>query len=48
MEKIGFEKDEETTVGADAKSEESDAPSLMFPWHILKRDDDSLVVINKR
>ncbi|XP_013638337.1 PREDICTED: uncharacterized protein LOC106343617 [Brassica oleracea var. oleracea] len=47
MEKIGFEKDEETTVGADAKSEESDAPSLMFPWHILKRDDDSLVVINK-
>lgn len=48
MEKIGFEKDEETTVDADAKSEESDAPSLMFPWNILKRDDDSLVVINKR
>ncbi|CDY24650.1 BnaA05g30490D [Brassica napus] len=47
MEKMGFEKDEETTVDADAKSEESDAPSLMFPWHILKRDDDSLVVINK-
>ncbi|KAH0881389.1 hypothetical protein HID58_068783 [Brassica napus] len=47
MEKIGFEKDEETTVDADAKSEESDAPSLMFPWNILKRDDDSLVVINK-
>nr|VDC73126.1 unnamed protein product [Brassica rapa] len=47
MEKMGFEKDEDTTVDADAKSEESDAPSLMFPWHILKRDDDSLVVINK-
>ncbi|KAL0744226.1 hypothetical protein Bca4012_085739 [Brassica carinata] len=47
MEKMGLEKDDDTTVDAEAKSEESDAPSLMFPWHILKRDDDSLLVINK-
>ncbi|KAF8077446.1 hypothetical protein N665_1035s0008 [Sinapis alba] len=47
MEKMGLGEGEDTTVEADAKSEESDAPSLMFPWHILKRDDDSLLVINK-
>lgn len=48
MEKVGIEKDDDTTVDADAQSEESDAPSLMFPWHILKRDNDTLLVINKR
>ncbi|XP_056842449.1 uncharacterized protein LOC108857050 isoform X2 [Raphanus sativus] len=47
MEKVGIEKDDDTTVDADAQSEESDAPSLMFPWHILKRDNDTLLVINK-
>ncbi|ESQ49328.1 hypothetical protein EUTSA_v10020116mg [Eutrema salsugineum] len=47
MEKMGLGKDDDTTVDADAKSEESDAHSLMFPWHILKHDDDSLLVINK-
>lgn len=48
MEKMGLGKDDDATVDADAKSEESDAHSLMFPWHILKRDNDSLLVINKR
>ncbi|CAH8355176.1 unnamed protein product [Eruca vesicaria subsp. sativa] len=47
MEKMGLGKDDDTTVDTDAKSEESDSPSLLFPWHILKRDDDSLLVINK-
>ncbi|CAA7051459.1 unnamed protein product [Microthlaspi erraticum] len=47
MEKMGLGKDDDATVDADAKSEESDAHSLMFPWHILKRDNDSLLVINK-
>ncbi|VVA96700.1 unnamed protein product [Arabis nemorensis] len=47
MEKLGLGKDDDTTVDADAKSEESDAHSLMFPWHILKRDEDSLLIINK-
>ncbi|KFK38162.1 hypothetical protein AALP_AA3G076900 [Arabis alpina] len=47
MEKLGIGKDDDTAVDADAKSEESDAHSLMFPWHILKRDDDSLLIINK-
>ncbi|KAL1211919.1 Protein SUPPRESSOR OF QUENCHING 1 [Cardamine amara subsp. amara] len=47
MEKMGLGKDDDTTIDADAKSEEFDARSLMFPWHILKRDNDSLLVINK-
>ncbi|AAF27010.1 hypothetical protein [Arabidopsis thaliana] len=47
MEKMGLGKDDDTTVDADTKSEEFDARSLLFPWHILKRDDESLLVINK-
>ncbi|CAN8260191.1 unnamed protein product [Cochlearia groenlandica] len=47
MEKMGLGKDDDTTVDADDKSEESDAQSLMFPWHILKCDDASHLVINK-
>lgn len=48
MEKMGLGKDDDPTVDADAKSEEFDARSLLFPWHILKRDDESLLVTNKR
>ncbi|EOA29702.1 hypothetical protein CARUB_v10016474mg [Capsella rubella] len=48
MEKLGLGKDDDTTVDADAKLEEFDARSLLFPWHILKkRDDESLLVSNK-
>ncbi|CAH2054710.1 unnamed protein product [Thlaspi arvense] len=47
MEKMGLGNDDDTTADADAKSEESDPRSLMFPWHLLKRDNDSLLVINK-
>ncbi|XP_010547061.1 PREDICTED: uncharacterized protein LOC104818950 [Tarenaya hassleriana] len=47
MNKLGLRKDDDTTVPANAKSDEFDAHSLIFPWHILKHDDDSLLVINK-
>ncbi|XP_010447752.1 PREDICTED: uncharacterized protein LOC104730208 isoform X2 [Camelina sativa] len=47
MEKMGLGKDDEITVDVDAKSEEFDPRSLLFPWHVLKRDDESLLVSNK-
>lgn len=33
---------------ANTEPEEYDIESLMYPWHLIKSDDDSLFVINRR
>lgn len=42
MKKLGFERDNDT------KSEEFDPQSLIFPWHLMKSEDDNLLIINRR
>ncbi|XP_031278260.1 uncharacterized protein LOC116136740 isoform X2 [Pistacia vera] len=39
--KLGFRRDEDT------KSEEFGSQSLMFPWHLMKSEDDSMLIINR-
>ncbi|ESR56860.1 hypothetical protein CICLE_v10020152mg [Citrus x clementina] len=41
MEKLGFERDNDT------KSEKLDPQSLIFPWHLMKSEDDNLLIINR-
>ncbi|KAK9206381.1 hypothetical protein WN943_016656 [Citrus x changshan-huyou] len=41
MKKLGFERDNDT------KSEEFDPQPLMFPWHLMKSEDDNLLIINR-
>ncbi|KAJ0113453.1 hypothetical protein Patl1_01609 [Pistacia atlantica] len=38
---LGFRRDEDT------KSEEFGSQSLMFPWHLMKSVDDSMLIINR-
>lgn len=40
--KLGFRRDDDT------KSEEFGSQSLMFPWHLMKSVDDSMLIINRR
>lgn len=42
MSKLGMERE------ADAKSEEFDSESLMFPWHLLKSTNNNFLIINRR
>lgn len=42
MKKLGFERDNDT------KSEKLDPQSLIFPWHLMKSEDDNLLIINRR
>ena len=42
MNKLGLGRSDDT------KSEDLDSESLMFPWHLMKSKDDTLLIINRR
>lgn len=46
MGKLGLESSVETIE--EEKSEVFDSKGLYFPWHLLKSDDDTLYIIDRR
>lgn len=48
MEKLGLRSNIDKPEEFDAKPVEFDTQSLMFPWHLMRSAEDSLLVINRR